>query len=73
MRSLNERALNEHEQEERRLALIRIGLPGNEGVFQVEQTTVSGLGEGFRTLLWIWCRTTEITIDDNNLDMHEGK
>jgi hypothetical protein len=71
VRSLNEKSANEHEKEEARLIRLHLGL-SNEGVFTVDDGGVGRLGEGYRTLSWIWCRTTEITEDDDRLDMHDG-
>lgn len=71
VRSMNERSLNEHEKEEHRKARSWMGL-SNEGVFEVAGGVAGGPGEGNRTLSWIWCQTTELEDDDNELDMHEG-
>lgn len=71
VRSLNERSVTEHEMEESRTIRVQLGLP-NEGIFAVGDGAVGRLGEGHRSLSWIWCRTTEITEDDDRLDMHEG-
>lgn len=71
VRALNERALTEHEKEERHHLRLRVGLP-DEGQFTVDEATTGGPGEGFRTLSWIWLRPTDSTGNCDDLDMHEG-
>ena len=67
VRALNERALTEHEKQEREqrtAAGRRTSDDSREGV------VVNGaLSEGRRTLSWIWFTTSD---DDNSPAMHEG-
>jgi hypothetical protein len=68
VRALNERALTQHEKDDR-VRRMAMGTPMDDD--SLEGVAVAGvIGEGRRTLSWIWFTVSD---DENSPDMHEGK
>ena len=67
VRALNERASTEHEKDDR-VRRMAIGTLMDDDTLEGVATT-GALGEGRRTLSWIWFTVSN---DENSPDMHEG-
>ena len=68
VRALNERALTEHEKDDRVWRMAMGTLLDDDTLEGVAM--VGALGEGRRTLSWIWFTVSD---DENSPDMHEGE
>jgi hypothetical protein len=67
VRALNERALTEHEKQERELRTVTGRRTADD---TCEGVVVEGaIGKGRRKLSWIWM---SVSGDENSLAMHEG-